>query len=137
MNKKLRRACTFGLALSCMTFFTSCGVLEANATTPEVQTYYVDFFNNYLREEFTLSSGFVGKGNNIIYKTVEVAEGALVPKPENPERKNYDFSGWFKEEECVNEWDFTTDLVIKNTRLFAKWTFASEEVETEPEYTPP
>ena len=137
MNKKLRIACTFGLALSCTTFFASCAVIKANATEPETKTYYVDFFNNYLREEFTLSSGFVGKGNNIIYKTIEVAEGALVPKPEDPTRKNYDFVGWFKDEEGFGSWDFATETVTENVRLFAKWTFASEELDPEPEFTPP
>ena len=136
MNKKVRSILTFGLAISCTSFFASCAVQKAEALDPAPDLVYVDFFDNYLREEFTLSSGFAGKGNNLIYKTVEVERGGKVNKPEDPERKNYDFIGWYKEEKCLNEWDFNT-VIEKNTRLFAKWEFASEEVEPEPEYTPP
>ena len=137
MNKKLRLAFTLGLALSCTTFFVSNVAGQSVASGESIQRYLVDFFENYLREDFTLSSGYVGKGNNLLYKTVEVQEDQLVAKPEDPVRASYDFVGWYKEEECINEWNFATDIVRKNTRLFAKWEFTSEEVEPEPEYTPP
>ena len=137
MNKKLRLAFTLGLALSCMTFFVSNVAGQSVASGESIQRYLVDFFENYLREDFTLSSGYIGKGNNLLYKTVEVQEDQLVAKPEDPVRASYDFVGWYKEEECINEWNFATDVVRKNTRLFAKWEFTSAEVEPEPEYTPP
>ena len=98
---------------------------------------YVDFFNNYLREDFTLSNGFIARGNNIIYKTVQVDPNSLVEKPVDPTRRNYEFMGWFKEEECENAWNFTSDLVSKDTRLFAKWALAGKEDIVEPSYTPP
>ena len=100
-------------------------------------SHYVDFYNNYLREDFVLSDGTPCRGNNIIYKTVEVEDDQLVTKPEDPARKNYDFVGWFKEEACKNEWDFATEKVKSNVRLFAKWDYTHEEEEPEPEYTPP
>ena len=31
--------------------------------------------------------------------------------PQNPEREGYIFGGWYKEPECVNEWDFTKDTL--------------------------
>ena len=40
--------------------------------------YRVDFFNNYLRQEFTLSNGTKGKGDNLIYQSVNVEKDALV-----------------------------------------------------------
>ncbi len=36
-------------------------------------------------------------------------------------RANYDFSAWFKEDACINEWDFNTDTVTKNITLYAEW----------------
>ena len=30
--------------------------------------------------------------------------------PPNPEREGYIFDGWYKEEECINKWDFNTDI---------------------------
>ena len=136
MNKKMKLITTLGLALSCATILTV-GAISEGVFADMEKTYLVDFFDNYNREEFTLSSGYIGKGNNLLYKTVEVQEGQLLAKPEDPVRKNYDFVGWYKEEECLSEWNFATEAVMKNTRLFAKWEFASEEIEPEPEFTPP
>ena len=53
--------------------------------------------------------------------------------PENPEQEGYTFGGWYKEPECINEWDFEGDTlpeskldeegreVYQETRLYAKW----------------
>ncbi|MBQ6730759.1 MAG: InlB B-repeat-containing protein [Bacilli bacterium] len=99
--------------------------------------YRVDFFNNYLREDFTLSNGTKGRGNNLLYQTVLVEKDALVNKPVDPVRKNYEFQGWYLEEECETVWNFESDKVSDNLRLFAKWGVTAAEVEPEPPYTPP
>ncbi|MGM9971338.1 MAG: InlB B-repeat-containing protein [Anaeroplasmataceae bacterium] len=55
--------------------------------------------------------------------------------PEDPIREGYTFKGWYKESECINKWDFTTDKVeskeyiddeyqYKETALYAKWELA-------------
>ena len=31
--------------------------------------------------------------------------------PKNPERRGYTFGGWYKEPECINEWDFEVDTL--------------------------
>ena len=55
--------------------------------------------------------------------------------PPNPEREGYIFDGWYKEEDCINKWDFSTDktgeeLIIEEKNqyneypgiyLYAKW----------------
>ena len=56
--------------------------------------------------------------------------------PPEPEREGYTFGGWYKEPECINEWDFETDVlpeerteinedgkktVYQETKLYAKW----------------
>lgn len=53
--------------------------------------------------------------------------------PPDPEREGYTFDGWYKESECVNEWDFETDtlpeeikdesgeVLFQETALYAKW----------------
>ncbi len=45
----------------------------------------------------------------------------LLSSPPTPERAGYDFVGWYKEERCINEWDFSSDTVKGTTTLFAKW----------------
>lgn len=46
--------------------------------------------------------------------------------PPNPTREGYTFEGWFKEPECINQWDFTKNLTYNVeespvTNLYAKW----------------
>ncbi len=64
--------------------------------------------------------------------------------PEEPEREGYEFGGWYKEADCINEWDFEVDtlpeevtepnqtivndeiiltekVVYQETILYAKW----------------
>ena len=130
MNKKTHLLISLGLALSCASaLLINTRILNTKAI--EGGSYYVDFFNNYLRQDFTLSNGTTGKGNNIIYKTVQVNANSLVNKPEDPTRKNYDFLGWYLEEACENAWDFNADKVTKNTRLFAKWAYSTEQEDGE------
>ena len=125
-----------GLAL---TGVVALGVaMHANyATQPQARTFQVDFFNNYLREEFELSNGTKGRGNNLLYNSVEALEGSLLTKPEDPTRSRYDFQGWYLETSCETEWNFTEDRVSGNMRLFAKWGIAQEDQGNEPTYTPP
>ena len=136
MNKKLLLP-VLGLTLTCVVAIgvSSNGVY---ATPPQVRTYIVDYFNNYQREEFTLSNGQKGKGNNLLYKSVEAKEYCLLEKPEDPVRERYEFQGWYLEEKCETEWDFANDKMISsNLRLFAKWGVSQEDVGNEPEYNPP
>ena len=120
------------LSLSCISATVT--PIRANESS---NNYHVDFFNNYLREDVVLSNGTYAKGNNVLYKTVEVAPDALVNKPEDPLRARYEFQGWFKETDCENEWNFTTDRVTGNLRLFAKWGISQKQDDDEPEYIPP
>ena len=74
MSKKLLLP-VIGLALCSA---VAIGVSHAvYATQPQAKTYQVDFFNNYQREEFTLSNGTKGKGNNLLYKSVEALGGNM------------------------------------------------------------
>ena len=57
--------------------------------------------------------------------------------PPEPEREGYTFGGWYKEPECINGWNFETDVlpeerietnedgkeevVYQETKLYAKW----------------
>lgn len=130
---KLKLLGLVALSLSCI----SATVAPIKNTEPSFNGYTVDFFNNYLREDVVLSNGTYAKGNNVLYKTVAVAPDALVSKPEDPLRARYEFQGWFKETDCENEWNFTTDRVTGNLRLFAKWGISQKQDDDEPEYIPP
>ena len=43
----------------------------------------------------------------------------LIEPPEEPIKAGYQFAGWYKEQECINEWNFENDKVpVKNTEEF-------------------
>ena len=134
MNKKI---ILFPIALVSLLSISVLSTIGTNLIKADETIYHVDFYDNYLRQEFVLSSGYKGIGNNLLYKTIDVTANSLVSKPEDPSRKYYDFAGWFKEKECQNEWDFEKDVVTSNTRLFAYWTFIEPEEIIEPEYNAP
>jgi hypothetical protein len=43
--------------------------------------------------------------------------------PPEPTRKGYSFGGWYKEAECINAWDFSTDVTGEQIVLDAEKTF--------------
>jgi hypothetical protein len=43
--------------------------------------------------------------------------------PPEPTRKGYAFGGWYKEAECINAWDFSTDVTGEQIVLDAEKTF--------------
>lgn len=133
----MRKAKLIPIALVSLFSLSVIPTLGLNVVKADEKTYLVDFFNNYKREQFTLSSGFVGKGNNLLYTTLKVSENSLIEKPTDPTRKNYDFKGWYREVECLNEWDFASTKVTSNVRLYAKWGVSLSGEIVEPPYTPP
>ena len=138
MNNKIKLLTLLGVTISCgasIAFSNNVSIVKGDESAPVM--YHVDFFDNYLREDFVLSNGTRGKGNNLLFRTVDVEYGCFVSKPDDPYRKNYDFKGWYKEEACEHEWNFTSDMVLGNTRLFAKWGYAEVEEDQEPAYNPP
>ena len=134
MNKKILLPIV-GLSIVSAVAFGAAANIALAYYTPT--SYTVDFFNNYLREDFVLSNGFQGKGNNLLYKSVEVIKGQFVIKPEDPTRTNYEFQGWYKETSCSNIWNFESDEVTSNLRLYAKWGVKEVEEGQEPAYVAP
>ena len=59
-------------------------------------------------------------GNLRTFHTI-VKDGCHLNLPQDPVRDGYDFAGWFKEEECLNEWNFDEDIVEEDITLYAKW----------------
>jgi hypothetical protein len=83
----------------------------------------VNYYFNYENSE-----------NHGIYWIDDVDYGCKIEFiPEDPFREGYSFGGWYKEEECINEWDFNNDItpsehtdendnvILQETNLYAKW----------------
>lgn len=62
-----------------------------------------------------------------------VSEGQLAKEPDAGSMKcdGYEFTGWYKDEECTEKWDFENDRVMVNVKLYAGW-----EKKTEPTAEP-
>ena len=71
-----------------------------------------------VNEEFEVV--FESNGGSPVNK-VKVVEGQLLSKPADPTRNGYIFSGWTKDANLQNLWNFTTDKVTQNLTLYAKW----------------
>lgn len=65
---------------------------------------------------------------------IDDCDGTIVNViPPTPYKEGYEFIGWYKEKECINEWDFENDIVpakiynndgeylYQETILYAKW----------------
>jgi len=65
---------------------------------------------------------FNANGHGTAPAAQNVVSGGIVTKPTDLTATGYTFGGWYKEPECTNAWDFSTDTVTKTTTLYAKWT---------------
>lgn len=86
--------------------------------------YYSEADNLIMRIEPSKISSvqFNSQGGSKVYNAA-VDKNTLVSAPTPPIRLGYKFDGWYKEAECINPWNFTTDKVSHDTTLYAKWTY--------------
>lgn len=90
----------------------------------------VRYMSNF-STEITLSSGRTARAEDILFRKEEIkpeafdTDGFLLSNDANniPQRDLYTFKGWYKEKECINLWDFSSDHVEKGTNLtlYAGW----------------
>lgn len=61
----------------------------------------------------------------------QVLEGNPVVRPDAPTKDGVRFSGWYKDIEYVDDWNFNIDRVYENLTLYAKWENINSELPTE------
>ncbi len=99
------------------------------------QNWYTD--NKYTKvwdfEKGTITKNTVlyakGKEYTITYESDPAGEpttetgyaGNRIVKPEDPKKDGYKFTGWFKDSECSQEWDFYLDIITSDVTLHAGW----------------
>ena len=106
-----------------VTFYATFGkVAEYSAVKTANVSYLYNYENPY---EHAPNDGYYWIDNYNYGERIEYI-------PEAPVREGYTFGGWYKEAECINAWDFATDVlpeaqyngeeaVYQETRLYAKW----------------
>jgi len=104
----------------------------------EEEKVTVAFYYNFNKQEVNLNSGLYATGDNLALKVDQIDKGTKVSKPDiDPIRKNYEFDGWHKDAQQASLFDFESELINKNTTLFAHWKKVQEEEFVEPEYVEP
>ncbi|MDR0523739.1 MAG: InlB B-repeat-containing protein [Candidatus Methanoplasma sp.] len=66
---------------------------------------------------------FDSQGGSSVYSIERVPEGSRISEPAPPSLDGYAFGGWYREEDCVNRWNFASDTVYGDITLYAKWDF--------------
>ncbi len=59
-------------------------------------------------------------GTSVESQTIDY--NGLIQQPNSPVKEHYIFGGWYTDEECTTQWDFSKDFVTKDIELHAKWT---------------
>lgn len=93
-----------------------------------------DFQDRFIFANIAYIFNYEGNPNEGYFFIDLIEETSKLNKPPyDPKREGYTFCGWYKETECINEWNFGTDEVIINfdeegnriyeeIKLYAKWT---------------
>lgn len=84
--------------------------------------YYGYSFYDEVLVENTYTVTFNSQGGSAVSPITGVESGSTIEEPEPPTKEHYNFGGWFKEADCLNEWDFDNDVVTEDTTLYAKFT---------------
>ncbi len=85
---------------------------------------------NYYAANVSYYYNYEGSENDGYYWIDDIENGEKIEViPDEPKREGYKFGGWYKEQECINKWDFEKDTIIKaeyhekfiENKLYAKW----------------
>lgn len=87
---------------------------------PEETTYTVSFDLNYEGAENTIPSQTIKKGETIV-------------KPSDPYREGYTFVGWYSDSECLDRFDFSSEIRTDYI-LYAWWVEGEKETITREEW---
>lgn len=82
-----------------------------------------DPYKYEVAEAYTITFNVNGHGAAPDAQLVKKNQQAT--EPSTPIAEGYTFSGWYKEAECTNAWNFISDVVTENQTLYAKWTIAN------------
>lgn len=58
----------------------------------------------------------------------DLEETNLIVRPDDPSLTGYTFGGWYKDSGLITAWDFTSDKVMSDVTLYAKWNINSYTV---------
>lgn len=103
-------------------YLGSNSVYEFDASKPVTEniTVYAKWLQTSARVTFRLYG-------NEVYKSEVVEIETTVERPEDPQREDYVFTGWYDSQACVNGYDFDKP-VKKNTTIYAGWQLVTASI---------
>jgi len=79
------------------------------------------------------SVSFDVDGHGTAPKNIEVIPGRLIDEmPVVSDVGIFKFAGWYKEKECVNAFDVSSDVIYADTTVYSKWILVSDGIDFTP-----
>lgn len=103
-------------------------VPQGSATRAQVATILMRFCEGggSVTEDVHTVTFQYNYGSKGVYKEVQVTDGETVDKPDNPDRKNYTFKGWYTAKSGGEKFNFGTP-VTEDITLWARWKKVEEK----------
>lgn len=73
-----------------------------------------------IKDGRTVTIVFNSNGGSNVDSITDMVYG-IIDEPDVPVKEGYTFAGWYKEEDCLNIWDFSNDKADTDIILYAKW----------------
>lgn len=86
----------------------------------------------YAKWEVAYTVKFHSMGGSQVSDYKGLQPNSLIDESKEPEREGYEFSGWYKDFELTNPWNFQQDTVTQNVTLYAKWEAISYIIAVSP-----
>lgn len=62
---------------------------------------------------------FDSRGGSSVPSIKNIKYGDHIQAPHTPNRKGFSFTGWYKQKECKDKWNFNEDIITENRVLYA------------------
>ena len=87
----------------------------------ETDTVYgnITLYAGWTKIVYTVT--FQSNGGSEVAPASNIISGSKLTKPTDPTKNGYTFTGWYKDDDCTDEWDFDTDTVTGTRTLYAGW----------------
>jgi uncharacterized repeat protein (TIGR02543 family) len=99
-------------------WFREEGLLNQWNFSTHTVTRNISLYAKWRLNTFTVTFESNG-GSEVASQTVEYGKNVTEPAP--PVLEGFTFSGWYKDAELLEAWNFAGDLITHDTTLYAKW----------------
>lgn len=95
---------------------------------PTNTTYWEDIGSCSTGPTHTVT--FESNGGSAVASKSDVENNTLITEPVDPTKAGYTFEGWYQNSGLTIPWNFTSDKVVSDTTLYAKWSITPTCSET-------